>query len=381
MDQYNVVPNYNSHLVDILFELEEMKTKTLAGTTPSWLFYDIKNTLNLLESLYSARIEGNNTTLVKAAADATNRPKGRRTDASRQIFNIQNGIDFIDTNIDEGGYISLMHIREMHRLVTESLVDDGSDTPGQFRKRYVEIAHSNITTSDPNTIENDMAQLMDYINGDCSPKEQIIKVAMAHHRFVAIHPFDNGNGRTARLLTYAMLTKYGFLRKKKAVLNPSAIFCMDRNKYYEMLARADTLSSNGLLLWCEYVADGIRNEFEQMFQLLDREFTVDKLIIPAIANSRKNGLLDDDAASILKVAAQNDAIQSKDIAHLFSNTKSGEVQRSRKLSNMVEDGLLFRNPKKPRTYAMRFFNSRLLPFVLDNMNEAGLMDVREAEAH
>ena len=38
----------------------------------------------------------------------------------------------------------------------------------------------------------------------------LIKVAIAHHRFVWIHPFGNGNGRVVRLLTYALLIKYGF---------------------------------------------------------------------------------------------------------------------------------------------------------------------------
>ena len=45
---------------------------------------------------------------------------------------------------------------------------------------------------------------------DDSPKYDLLKVAIAHHRFVWVHPFSNGNGRTVRLFTYAMLVKLGF---------------------------------------------------------------------------------------------------------------------------------------------------------------------------
>ncbi|WP_171253366.1 Fic family protein, partial [Acinetobacter baumannii] len=65
-------------------------------------------------------------------------------------------------------------------------------------------------------------------------------VALAHHRFGWIHPFGNGNGRVVRLFTYSLLIKYGFnVTTGGGILNPTAVFCNDRNKYYEMLSIAD----------------------------------------------------------------------------------------------------------------------------------------------
>ena len=70
-----------------------------------------------------------------------------------------------------------------------------------------------------------MQDLCSYIESKSENKTDIIKIAIAHHRLAAIHPFDNGNGRTARLLTYAMLVKLRFIDKtKRTILNPSAIF-------------------------------------------------------------------------------------------------------------------------------------------------------------
>ncbi len=57
-----------------------------------------------------------------------------------------------------------------------------------------------------------MEELIDFIENYEKDKRwyDFLKIAIAHHRFVRIHPFQNGNGRMVRLLTYAMLIKYGF---------------------------------------------------------------------------------------------------------------------------------------------------------------------------
>jgi len=55
-----------------------------------------------------------------------------------------------------------------------------------------------------------MQALAAFINENQPPKHDLIKVALAHHRFGWIHPCGNGNGRVVRLLTYALLIKYGF---------------------------------------------------------------------------------------------------------------------------------------------------------------------------
>ena len=65
-----------------------------------------------------------------------------------------------------------------------------------------------------------MSELMDFIAEENGPKYDLLKAAIAHHRFVWIHPFGNGNGRTVRLLTYAMLLKAGFNANAGRIINP-----------------------------------------------------------------------------------------------------------------------------------------------------------------
>lgn len=71
-----------------------------------------------------------------------------------------------------------------------------------------------------------MLELLDFVNKEDSPKYDLLKIAIAHHRFVWIHPFENGNGRVVRLFTYALLLKFIF-KSRDRIVNPTAVFCSD----------------------------------------------------------------------------------------------------------------------------------------------------------
>lgn len=377
MEKYDIKPDFNSELTSTLFQMESLRNKFISGDTPLWLFYDLKDTLNLLESLNSARIEGNHTTLIEAINEATKTDaKSKPGEELVELTNIQNAINYIEENLQEEDKITSAFIRELHAIAVKGLTRDGSHEPGAFRTGEVTIANSSCVVSTPQAIPGDIAELVDYINADHEKKEDVIRIACAHHRFVQIHPFDNGNGRTARLLTYAMLIKYGFLKKKKTLLNPSYIFCMDRQKYYDMLAKADAGSKEGIEEWCGYVANGILGAINKMFRLLDRDFAVKNLIIPAIKESRKDEHLSEKEYQILMIATEKDIIQASDVASIFGTTPSEKVKCSRFLASMVEKGLLLRPPKAPKKYVARFFNKSLLPYVMSAMSENGLIDAK-----
>lgn len=374
MNNYDIQPDFNSELTSTLFKVESLRNSFVIGDTPKWLFYDLKETLHLLESLNSARIEGNHTTLVEAINEATNTPKAKPGENIAEIININHAITYIDESFNEGDKITTRFIRELHTIAVKGLKRDGSVNPGAFRKENVKITNSTCIVSSPQSIHGDMDELVDYINADHEKKEDIIRIACAHHRFVQVHPFDNGNGRTARLLTYAMLIKYGFLKRKKTLLNPSSIFCMDRQKYYNMLAKADSGDKKGIEEWCNYVASGILTETDKMFKLLDRSFTIKNIIIPAIKTSYKDEHITDKEYQILMIATEKDIIQASDVNSLFGITQSDKVKCSRYLTKMVEKELLLRPPKSPKKYVVRFFNKSLLPYVIESMSKNNLIN-------
>jgi Fic family protein len=250
-------PDFKSHLTQLIFDLEHLRDLDLNGTTPPWLFFDLKDIMHQLESLTSARIEGNRTTIMSVVENVIEGSKPTHDESLVELRNIQKAIRFIEDNVSDAK-IDRAFICELQKIVVKDLTGDGSRYSGVYRPGEVEITNSKHTPPSHLLVPGLMDELIDFINNPIEPQYDLIKTAIAHHRFTAIHPFDNGNGRTVRLLTYSMLTKQRFIDNQGfRLLNPSAVFCMDRQKYYNMLALADKGGDGNILAWCEYVLEGI----------------------------------------------------------------------------------------------------------------------------
>jgi Fic family protein len=87
-----------------------------------------------------------------------------------------------------------------------------------------------------------------------------------------------------RALTYALLIKYGFLKHR--IINPTAIFCKDRNQYYSELSQADKGSIEN---WVQYMLLGLKNELNQIDKLTNYDFTRTKILLPIIEQLDKTG--------------------------------------------------------------------------------------------
>ncbi|MFZ2544992.1 MAG: Fic family protein [Candidatus Saccharimonadales bacterium] len=379
MNQLKTInPSFDSSLVNEIFALEKLRYTRLGGTTPPWLFFDLKEIMHILESVASARIEGNRTTVVGAAIDSLESDKPAESEDFQELRNIRTAIEFVEETVGakDPQPITPTFIRELQKIITTGLTRDGSKTPGAWRTEPVKILKSNHTPPEHIEVPALMQELCDYIENNDSSKLDILKIAIAHHRFTAVHPFDNGNGRTARLLTYAMLVKLQFIDStKRTVLNPSAIFCIDRQRYYDMLSQADTGTEPGLEEWCLYVAQGITAEMDRVNRLLDRDYASENIIEPALKNALDSKFISRDEYEILRIAMRDDIIQVQNIKHLFGMTPSDAVRASRVLANMKEKKLLMVHPDYQKKYVMRFANNYLLHDVLKAMDRNGLLVV------
>lgn len=89
-------PAFDSPLVDVLTELEHLRRLKLAGTTPAPVFFQLKRVFHMLESLGSARIEGNHTTLadyVESSLEGT----ATADDHLSEIANIEEAMTYIES--------------------------------------------------------------------------------------------------------------------------------------------------------------------------------------------------------------------------------------------------------------------------------------------
>src|SRR5574344_997513 len=89
-------PAFDSPLVDVLTELEHLRRLKLGGSTPAPVFFQLKHVFHILESLGSARIEGNHTTLADYVESSLEGNAGG-ADTLREIANIEQAMSYIES--------------------------------------------------------------------------------------------------------------------------------------------------------------------------------------------------------------------------------------------------------------------------------------------
>ena len=370
-----VHPLFDSDLTGLIMDLDHLRKKVLGGTTPLHIFFQIKNIFHMIESIGSARIEGNHTTLVEYVDSKIAPSSSTETEPIIEIRNMESALDFIDKNIDDTS-INRIFLSELHKQVVGGLTAEGSKTPGEYRQKEVKIAGAKHLPPDYMHVDSYMEELFHFINRDDPPQFDLLKTAIAHHRFAWIHPFDNGNGRTVRLLTYAMLVKQGFKVHMGRIISPTAVFCSDRDKYYSNLARADIGDDAGILNWCGYVLAGLKTEVDKVDRLTDYNYLLEKILKPTITFSLERRHITDIEAKILNVAIEKrEGFKNADLKKVFPKRIPADI--SRLIRSLKDNRMLSALPNNKRKYTINFDNNYLLRSVLYALDNEGFLPVHE----
>ncbi|MBU0665254.1 MAG: Fic family protein [Proteobacteria bacterium] len=365
-------PSFDSPLVDVLTELEHLRRLQLQGTTPAQVFFQLKHIFHMLESLGSARIEGNHTTLADYVESKLEGTRQTPSDQLREMENIEAAMAYIEESIQPGDGLTEHFIRELHTITVKELEREGDATPGAYRQTQVRIAQSEHLPPDLIQVPHYMQELVAFINENHPPKYDLIKVAIAHHRFGWIHPFGNGNGRVVRLLTYVLLIKYGFnVKTGGRVLNPTAVFCNDRDRYYAMLAAADTGTKEGLETWCLYVLQGILDELRKVDRLTDFSYLSSRILGPALIIAKERGLITAIEENVLHITAKIGVAKAADLAAAMPGMSP--AQRTYQIRKLVERKMLQPITQGARQYTIGFSSNYLMRGVVRSLSDEGFI--------
>ena len=368
-------PSWGSDLANIILDLEKLRTKKLGGNVPPYIFFQLKEIFHILETLGSARIEGNNTTLSEYVEKIIEQ-ENNQDESNDEIVNLDKAIEFIEENTDEQTPLNRSYISQIHKILTHNLTQpphgEGSRYPGELRNHSVSIKSSGHTPPAPLVLNDYFLKFVDFINAQHKEQYQLLMVAIAHHRFEYIHPFDNGNGRMGRLLNYAFLIKLGFQVKHGRIINPSSVFYTDRDKYYNMLSKADSLSDVDLLEWCEYFLLGLKNEIEKIDSLLDKEYVKNKILLPTIKLALGNEHITNQEYKILEyLINKNDmSMKSEELSFLgISDSK----MKSRIMGKLKDKKMIIPTTTNGRIYTLRFVNNYLLRAIMKVLDNNGFI--------
>ena len=162
-----------------------------------------------VELTYSSNaIEGNTLTKSETAlvVEEGITIKGKPVKDHLEAINYAFALDFVkELAVKKKEDITLSDILDIHRLVLRTIDDANA---GRLRKIAVKISGSDVILPDPLNVPDLMNEFIVWLH---STNEHPVKVAVdAHFKLVAIYPFVDGNGRTARLFMNLILTAYGY---------------------------------------------------------------------------------------------------------------------------------------------------------------------------
>lgn len=186
----------------------------------------------MVEWIYNSNaIEGNTLTLqeTRLILETGLTIGGKSLREHFEVINHRAAIDYVEALVAEQAALTPFYVRQIHQLV---LTQIDNDSAGQYRQLPVRIAGSSHTPPESWEVERLIQAWGDWVNHESIAWHSVERAALAHHRLVEIHPFIDGNGRTARLVMNLLLMQTGY--------PPTIIMKVNRQQYYRVLAQADS---------------------------------------------------------------------------------------------------------------------------------------------
>ncbi|MDD5043703.1 MAG: Fic family protein [Patescibacteria group bacterium] len=187
-----------------------------------------------IEMTYNSNaIEGNSLTLketflvINEGITIKGKPLKDHLEAKDHQAALEYLYDLVDK--DKKRTISEMLIRNLHQIITQ---ETDKEWAGRYRNANVIIGGAKHTPPDALQVPQKMRDLINWLNAQKNKIGVVELTALLHHKLVHIHPFFDGNGRTARLTMNLLLMQAGY---------PLVIILKnDRKKYYDVLEKADS---------------------------------------------------------------------------------------------------------------------------------------------
>ena len=236
------------------------------------------------EAVISSRMEGTVSTMdeiLKYEADHENEHADTSTVRWEVVetFLYQRALKLAQEAMDEGRSISQSFIKSIHEQLL-SFGRGAAKSPGKFKTEQNYLADRNkkkilFIPIRPEQLQDGLDILFEYIINSSDPA--LIKAAMTHIEFEALHPFKDGNGRIGRMLITLMLWQSGTISAPHFYV--SGYFEENKDEYIDTMRRVS--ESGNWNEWCSFfleaieqqairnlnVAENIRSLYEEMKQI------------------------------------------------------------------------------------------------------------------
>lgn len=302
-----------------LLEIERVKEGIKHLPINPKLLSSLRETAKLSTIHYSTQIEGNRLTkeevkdVISSKKVASN--TGRVRD-EKEIKGYYVALDYVEKLAKSNSSITEDNIKHIHALVVgggTSKVKNSEYREGQ--NVITDSSTGNIVYMPPEAkdVESLMKEFVGWINAnDDIPAP--IKASIIHYQFVTIHPYFDGNGRTARLLTTLALHKSGY--DLKGIYSLEEYYAKDLQGYYEAITIGNShnyylgRAEADITKWIEYFINGMAIAFKSVYsKAKEQESSKDEIKLLRELDSKQR--------QILNLFTTQKYITTKDIAEFF----------------------------------------------------------------
>jgi Fic family protein len=281
----------------------------------------------------STSIEGNPLTLKQVESALSGKSIAQKEYAETEVRNYKMALDHIEKRKLNGRPVTLDDILRLHGFVMKGLMEEKKT--GAFRTGDICIVDQDdkvkFTGPGARTVKKKLEDLIIWLSKDDSV-HPCIAAAILHYQFVSIHPFADGNGRVARLLTmlYLGMKEYDF--GGSIVLD--SYYAQERGEYYAALHECQGETYNEgqeLTPWILYFTSG----FLSSAKVLWAEVAILSAFEPLISQDR----ISRDEMEMLNYAIQFGSISLAEAGEILPTLSRRTLQR--KLKRLVDSGYLY----------------------------------------
>jgi len=334
---------YTDKIVNDLNLISEARTIIFnAALIPKWEV-SLRREALLKSAHASTAIEGNPLSLAEVTALAEGRNIMAHRKDKQEVLNYIEALDRIP-EFSKKAPFKIQDLLNVHKIVTKETLDNSKDE-GVFRNRQVVVGNrvtGEIVFRPPDTknVPKLINEFLEWFNSrEVEKLNPVIEAGITHYELVRIHPFIDGNGRTARVMATLVLYKRGF--------DPKRFFALDdyydykRRHYYEALKKVEqeTLDLTG---WLEYFTEGVAISIKAV---QDKVISLSKHI--KVLRDKGQIALNAKQTRIVEWAVKNNRITSADIQEMFKISRQAAYKIIKKL---LEMGVLKTKGRGKATY-------------------------------
>lgn len=258
-------------LTKVLMDIEATRQSVTSLSINVSVLTSLRESARLYATHYSTQIEGNRLTQEQVETVIHGGTFPNRERDEREVKNYYQALEFLDTLIKK----QATHIAEKDIQTLHGFVMNGKKkaTPYRDGQNVIKDSSSGAIVYMPPEAKDVpifMRQLMAWINENASTRELPVPLiaAIAHYQFATIHPYYDGNGRTARLLTNLVLHKLGY--GLKGIYSLEEYYARDLQAYYQALTVGESHNyyfgriEADITEWLMYFCAGMADSFAKV---------------------------------------------------------------------------------------------------------------------